>query len=73
MARLRRHGVGLDEDDRESVLARRVLGPDLLLFVVREVFESGEEAGADEEGEAAGEASAGGRADYGGRGQDGGV
>ena len=68
MARLRRHGVRLDEDDRELVLARCVLGPDFLLFVVGEVSESGEEAGAEEEGEAAGEASADGLADYGGGG-----
>ncbi len=66
MARLRRHGVGLDENDWESVRARGVLGPDFLLSVVWKGFESGEEAGADEEGEAAGVAAADGLVDYGG-------
>lgn len=68
MARVLRDGIGLDEDDGQSVRARCVLGPDLLLCVVREGFEAREETGAEEEGEAAGEAAADGFADYGGGG-----
>lgn len=72
MARPRRDGVRLDEDDGEAVGAGRVLGVDLLLFVVREVFEVGEEAGAEEEAEAARVPAADGLADCGGWGLRGG-
>lgn len=72
MTRLRRHGIRLHEYDRQLVLARGVLGPDFLLFVVREGFQAGEQAGAEEEGEAALEAPADGFADYGGVGGVGG-
>ena len=66
MARLprrRRRGVRLHEDDGQPVRAAGVLGPDLLLLVVRKVLEVREQPGAEEQAEAAGEAPAGGDAD----------